>query len=111
LVGGLVGAPAQGNADTAFLTKLGAEQGNPDIRRVINEENGYIALQNRTVADKLVFWNDENKDADIEKAPAPVVDAKKEKERLKKNKADNKPANTGDVPVIDKKKNTLDKIF
>jgi hypothetical protein len=43
--------------------------------------------------------------------PASTVDAKAEAERLKKNQAEGKPANAGDVPVIEKKQGTLDKIF
>lgn len=107
---GTTSAPAAaGAADHALLGKIGAAAANPDIRKVIDEENGYISLENRTVADKLIFWNDEEVSPD--RAPTSVVDPKAEAERLKKNQAEGKPVNEGEVPVIEKKKSTLDKIF
>lgn len=100
---------APGAAENALLQRMGANAANPEIRSVINQENGYIALQNQTVADKLIFWNDEAPSED--KIPDSVVDPKAEAERLKKNEVEGKPANEGDVPVIEKKKGTFDKIF
>lgn len=109
----LLGAPAAPAEEVAgdknLLSKLGADAVPADIRKQIDEENGYIALENRTVAQKLIFWDDSAPDP--EKAPAEVVDPAKEAERLKKNKEEGKPANEGDVPVIKKKTNTLQKLF
>lgn len=97
------------SADRAFLEKLGAADASSDIRAEINRENGYIAVQNRDVADKLIFWKDE--EIKNEEALTSEVDAKAEAERLKKNQAEGKPVNAGDVPVIKKKESTIDKIF
>ena len=102
-------AAPKGNAENALLAKMGTDKANPDIRNIINKENGYIALQNRTLADKLIFWQDTP--ADPNKGPSSVVNAKEEAERIKKNQEEGKPANTGDVPVIEKKPSTIDKIF
>jgi hypothetical protein len=91
------------------LGKLGATSADPNIRTQIDQDNGYIALKNRPVAEKVVFWNDNGpSDKDI---PDSIVDPDKEVERLKKNKEEGKPVNDGNVPVIQKKKSTLDKIF
>lgn len=95
--------------DAAFLDKLGTANADPSVRTHLDEDNGYVALQNRSVADKLIFWQEY--DPSIEDAQTPVVDAKKEAERLKQNKQEGKPLNTGDVPVIEKKSGTIDKIF
>lgn len=97
------------SADKAFLDKLGTANADPSIRSEINRENGYIAVQNRAVADKLIFWKDEEKKSD--EALTSEVDAKAEAERLKKNQEEGKPLNDGDVPVIKKKQSTIDKIF
>lgn len=102
-------AAAKGSADQAFLARTGAQQADPDIRAAINRDNGYIALQNRTVADRLIFWS-ENED-NPDRAPTSVVDAAAEAERIQQNRAEGKPLNDGNVPVIEKKKSTLDKIF
>ncbi len=103
-------APAvKGAAESALLNKVGVTNANPDIRKVIDEENGYISFKNRSVADKLIFWDDAQPSQD--NVPSSVVDAKAEAERLKQNKAAGKPVNEGTVPVIEKKKGTLDQIF
>ena len=100
---------AKNASDSALLDKIGAATASPDIRRQIDEDNGYISLENRSVADRLIFWNDEP--PVLESAPASVIDPKAEAERLKKNKAAGKPITYGTVPVIEKKSGTLDKIF
>jgi hypothetical protein len=109
----LMGAPAapvaKGSAETSLLEKMGAANASPDIRSVIDRENGYLALQNRSVADKLIFWKDGAVSPDMTEDP--VVDPKAEAERLKKNEAEGKPATEGDVPVIEKKQGTIDKLF
>jgi hypothetical protein len=101
---------AAGAGESALLSKAGAGAANPDIRKVIDEENGYISLNNRSVAERLIFWDDEQEPS-IENVPSSVVDAKAEAARLQQNKAAGKPLNQGNVPVIEKKKGTLDKIF
>ena len=98
-----------GSAEQAFLNRAGAQNADPDIRAAINRDNGYIALQNRTVAEKLIFWGDG--EVDQSKMPSSVVDATAEAERLQKNREEGKAVNDGNVPVIEKKKSTLDKIF
>lgn len=99
----------KGSAEKQFLDKLGASNADPSIRAVISEENGVIALENQSVADKLIFWEGEAEAQ--QKMPASVVDPKKETDRLQKNKEEGKPVNEGDVPVIEKKQGTIDKIF
>lgn len=98
-----------GTAEEAFMSRAGVQQADPSIRGAINRDNGYIALQNRTVADRLIFWGDH--EPDPSKAPASVVDAEAEAERLKQNKEQGKAVNDGNVPVIEKKQSTFDKIF
>lgn len=101
----------KGNAENSLLAKMGSDSANPDIRKLINEDNGILALENRTVADKLIFWNDEEYSPSLEKAPSSVVDPAAEVARIRKNQAEGKPLNEGDVPVIEQKKGTIDKIF
>jgi hypothetical protein len=109
LMGERTTATKAGSAETAFLEKAGAYDSDPAIRAQINRDNGFIALQNRTVADRLIFWEESNVKPDD--VPASVVDAKAEAERLQKNKAEGNAVNTGQVPVIEKKKSTFEKIF
>ena len=109
LMGKTKDSVTKGAAEITLLSKVGAETANPDIRKMIDEDNGYIFIENRTIVNKLIFWDDEYPSPD--KIPASVVDPKAEAKRLKKNKAEGKPANEGTVPVIEKKKSTLDRIF
>ena len=109
LMGKTKNSVTKGTAEITLLSKVGAETANPDIRKMIDEDNGYIFIENRTVVNKLIFWDDEYPSSD--KIPASVVDPKAEAERLKKNKEEGKLVNEGTVPVIEKKKSTLDRIF
>lgn len=107
---GTTDAPAEkGSADTALLAKMGAENASPDIRNTIDKDNGYLALQNKKLVDKLVFWQED--DGSDAAAPTSVVNAQEEADRIKKNQEEGKPLNTGNVPVIEKKPSTFDKIF
>ena len=109
LMGEAEGSADKGDADAALLQKMGADSANPDIRGIINKENGYIELKNRTLVDKLMFWQDEeNKGGEV---PSSIINAKDESERLKQNQKQGKPVNEGDVPVIEKEQSTFDKIF
>ncbi len=109
LLGKEITPAVEGAGEKTLLGKLGVASADPNIRKTIDEENGYIALKNRPVAEKLIFWDDQGPSAgDV---PSSVVDPQKEAERLKKNKAEGKPINDGAVPVIEKKSSTLDKIF
>ncbi len=103
---------AQKQADPAamaFMDKLGVEHANPDIRQMIDQDNGYIALKNQPVADKLIFWQDTTPSAkDI---PEAVINPEAEAERIKKVEAEGKPINADMTPTIRQKTNTLDKLF
>jgi predicted small secreted protein len=109
LMGKTSQAAASGSGENALLEKMGAAGADPSVRAELNRENGYLAVQNQTVAKKLIFWDDEEQGATD--APASIVDPKKEAERLKKNAKQGKKINEGEVPVIEKKKGTIDKIF
>lgn len=109
LMGENESAAEAGDADAALLSKMGAESANPDIRGIINKENGYIELKNRTLVDKLMFWQDEEKKSG--EVPSSVINAKDESERLKQNQKEGKPVNEGDVPVIEKQRGAFDKLF
>lgn len=99
----------KGSAETALLDKLGASSSNPDIRKQIDEENGYISLTNRTVAEKLIFWDDEQ--PSIDNTPSSVIDPKAEAARIKENQTKDAPLTGQGAPVIEHKKNTLENIF
>lgn len=102
---------AKGSADTLLLDKMQVENASPNIRDTLDMENGYLALKNKPLVDKLMFWEDSDPAALDKRIPTSVVNPGKESERLKENAQEGKPVNEGDVPVIEKKKGTIDKIF
>jgi hypothetical protein len=88
-------------ADSQFLSNVGASKADPHIRNEIREDAEIgVAPKN----DNYLLGN--KKDTD------PVVDAAKEKERIKEDTSQNKPLTTGDTPVIvPKNKGILGDIF
>jgi len=109
LFGGYKEVEAKGSADNMLLAKMNVEAANADIRRQIEEDNGYIYIKNQSVIEKLT--SAKPKEAVYNKMPGSTVDAKAEMRRIKKNLSEGKPVNEGDVPVIEKKLGTLDKLF
>lgn len=94
------------DGEEALLQKAGFYDANPEIRKVIDRENGYVPLENQSVAEKLIFWKNERPEPTTE-----VVNAKAEAARLKQNREEGKPLNEGDVPVIKRKQSTIQKLF
>lgn len=101
----------ENKADSALMSKLGTSDDNADIRKIIDEENGIIAIKSTPVTEKLIFWDSEEAAPSLEHMPSSIVDPAKEKERLEKNKEEGKPVNEGKVPTIEKKQSTIDKLF
>ena len=92
------------NADSAFLAKAGAMEADPEIRAKVARENGYVSVENRSTIEKLLRRSGTADDAVI-------VDAEKEAARIRGNAEAGQSITTGDVPVIEQKKSTIEKIF
>lgn len=99
-----VPAPAaqggQSAGEVAFLKEAGAENVNPNIRQIVNQENTGLLASDRSFIDRLIFWH---------KPPPPgtVVDPQKEAARLRENAALGKPVTAGETPIIERKKKAL----
>jgi len=77
----------------ALLRQTGGLNAVPNIRMLINEEASQLALENKRITDKILFW----------KKPEPegvVVDAQKETQRIRENQALGKPITEGETPSI-----------
>ncbi len=78
-------------ASDAFLNRLGVTQADPQIRaKLLEDEKTPADVSNATSLYEQVVGASKEE---------PVVDAKKEAERLRKNKDEGKAANEGDVPT------------
>lgn len=84
--------PASGEA--ALLQQAGTDSAQPNIRATVDQETATLAPKEQPVAQKLLGLT-LGKD---KTAPATIVDAEAEAARLKKNRAEGKPATKGDTP-------------
>ncbi len=91
------------DSEQAFLQKIGADEADSSIRSKIDRENGYVTLEKQSTIEKL-FKRTSPEDAVI-------VDPEKESERLRENVESGRPITSGEVPTIEKKKSTIDKLF
>ncbi len=91
-------------AESKFLSNIGTEKADPKIRSLLYEENA-AGPQVQEEVSPLEEWLGLG-------ATEPVVDAKAEAERIRKNKDEGKPVNEGEVKTIDtKKESVLDRLF
>lgn len=94
------------DGEYGFLQTLGADRANPEIRDILDNDAGYVRLNDKSVAEKLIFWHEDTATAD-----ETLVDAPAEAARIQANQTQGRPLNEGDVPTIEKKQSTIDKLF
>jgi hypothetical protein len=91
--------------EAAFLQSASLTGIDPNIRKVVNAETAADQDASQTFLDDLIFW----------RAPEPygtVVDPVAEQKRLQENQALGQPTDTGETPIIErKKKGLLEGIF
>lgn len=95
---------ANSPAEKTFLTKVGAEQANSDIRNKLTEE--YPQTDELSTLQKIRSVSDKNVDKTL-------VDPKKEKERIDANLKDKKPVTEGETATMSTQdgKSFFEKIF
>lgn len=76
----------------------------PDIRRIIDEESARLAKEEENFLAFVVFWKDPEE-------PGTVLDAGKESRRLQENAALGKPMNSGEAPIIVRRKSGVSGLF
>lgn len=105
ITGSATAVSQSGNADAsadpgeaALLKQLGADRAMPDIREVVNRENSVTVAESDTFLNSLLFWRKPEDQSS-------VVDAPREAQRLRENAALGKPADAGETPTIQRRKN------
>ena len=86
--------------ETAFLQSASITGVDPNIRKLVDEETAADQDASESFLDSLVFWRD----------PEPygtVVDPAAEQKRLQENQALGQPTDTGETPIIERKKKGL----
>ncbi len=84
------------NADSQFLANVGADKANPNIRQTLLDDK-----LNGTAPKNSSYL------LGTDKTDESVVDPTKEADRIKQDKAQDKPITTGDTPVIVPKDNGI----
>ena len=82
--------------ETALLSKAGATNPDPSIRREINRESSILATEDESFTDSLIFWQDRPQ-------PGSIVDADAERKRLRENAALGDAPTKGRTPKIMRK--------
>ena len=86
--------------ESAFLQSASLTGVDPNIRKLVDQETAEDQDASQTFLDDLIFW----------RAPEPygtVVDPVAEQKRLQENQALGQPTDTGETPIIERKKQGL----
>ena len=83
------------SGETALLTAAGAQNADPQIRQVVDQETQQINAESDYFLDALIFWR-----APVE--PGVLVDPNKESQRIKENQALGRPITEGATPTIER---------
>lgn len=94
--------PAGGRSvgESALLRQAGAQNVDPSIRQIINSEYTQLADKDTSFTDRLLFWQKPQE-------PGEVIDAQKEASRLRQNQATGQSVNSGETPVIERRKRAI----
>ena len=87
-------------AELSLLKAAGADQADPNIRRIIDAETLRINAESDDFLEALVFWREPE-------AAGEIVDATEEAKRLRENAALGKPVTDGETPTIERKQKAL----
>jgi hypothetical protein len=98
------GAPRT-EGERALLTKAGALDADPAIRRTVDRESTLLAEADSGFIDRLIFWQDKP-------PPGTVVDPDAETKRIREAMAQGDAPTKGETPIITRrKKGWLEGIF
>ena len=85
----------------ALLRDTGADQAEPGIRATIDRETTILAAEDKTIADRILFWREP---VDMTNR---VVNPDEESRRIRENQALGKAVNDGNVPVIEPRRKAI----
>ncbi len=92
------GAGPRTTGEAALLSQAGRAPGG-DIRRRVDEESLRLDQPDRTLADRLIFWQQPGQ-------PGVALDARRESQRLRENAALGRDATEGETPVIQRSRSS-----
>lgn len=84
------------SGETVLLSRAGAEEAAPNIRRTVDQETGNLMRADESFVNRLMFWQDNPPQGS-------VVDPQAEARRLAGNAATGAPLSEGEVPTIERR--------
>jgi hypothetical protein len=84
--------------EAALLSQAGRTPGG-DIRRRVDEESLRLDQPDRSLADRLIFWQQPE-------VPGVALDARRESQRLRENAALGREATEGETPIIQRSRSS-----
>jgi len=87
--------------ELALLRATGANRADPGIRKKLEVEGAVAKDDGPGIAERILFWQDHDNSEE------PLVDARAEADRLKKNKKEGKSPVEGEIPVVQKTPDTF----
>jgi hypothetical protein len=86
--------------ETAILHRTGALNADSQVRGVIDRESAFLAEEEKTITDRIIFWG-------VPTESGAAVDAAAEAKRLREARALGQPLGDGTVPVIQRRQKGL----
>lgn len=83
--------------EIALLQLSGADQADPEIRRILDQETSILTDRETSFVDRLLIW----KDPPLQGS---VVDAQAEQRRIRENAATGDPLTQGETPTIERRR-------
>jgi len=90
----------ESTGETALLKLAGAENPDPNIRRVVAQDNSRIEEKDKSFVDRLIFWQ-------TQPPFGTVINPSEEAKRLRENAALGKPVTEGVTPQIRRRKRSM----
>jgi hypothetical protein len=88
-------------SEQALITGTGSANADPRIRSQLDREATQQVVTSRRLMDNILFWREPKQ------APATVVNASEERQRINAAKLNNQPVTSGGTPVFDPKISTV----
>jgi hypothetical protein len=96
---------SRSEGELVLLSKAGADQIDPNIRRKVDEETTMLVQADDSFTDTILFWQ-------TKPEPGEPLDATREAKRLRENASQGKAAGSGTSPqIIRREKGWLEDIF
>lgn len=86
--------------ERSILASAGADNINPSIRQLVNNETDQINDDNEDFIKQLIFWQDQP-------APGIVLDPEGESKRLQENATLGREVTEGETPIIERKEKAI----